>query len=135
MGMEIYKVFSSQGNKLDNVNCLLRFMHSVHTARKFKGPERYIKQQSLSNPPTALKHHVHLKNISGFETDRKLRSIFFASLQQFKDLLIHTPCKCCSIKLFRHHLATVKPERRKMGSPRNKYNRSTVKTVFEAINL
>lgn len=97
--------------------------------------QMYTKQQSLSNPPTALKHHIHLKNISGFQIDRKLRSIFFVPLQQFKDLPIHTLCKCCSIKLFRHHLATVKPERIKMGSPRNKFNRSTVKIVFEAINV
>jgi len=26
-------------------------------------------KKSLSNPPTALKYHVHLKNISEFQTD------------------------------------------------------------------
>lgn len=65
--------FSSQGNKLGNVNCQLGFrkqtalLHSVHIARKLKGAKRYMKQQSLSNPPTAHKHHVHLRNISGFQ--------------------------------------------------------------------
>lgn len=141
MRTEIYEVFSSQGNKSGNTNfqpgCRKQpaFLHSVRRARKFRGAKRYINQQSLANPPSALKPHVHLKNSSGFQTDRKLRSIFFVPLQQFKDLSICTPCECCSIKLFHRLLATVKPERRKMETPRNEYNRSTVKIVFEAINL
>lgn len=60
--------------------------------------------------------------------DRKLRSVFLCHSSSSKP---HPPAPF----LFRHHLSTAEPERRKAGSPRNERNKSAVGIAVEAISL